>query len=415
MIKNRWSCSIFLLHVFLLVFIQAEAQLQKIYLHPKAAGSEKQSQFVDSIRFIPLEVKEDVRIGNYNNITVTANHFLIIDYPEKNILLYSREGKFVKRISYKKLGENFYPAYHQHTNRLIFFGNNKNYALTAKDRIKIMLDWGNPRNKKYFKKYAIDLSDSSFAIQKQTPTVQDVSRANHFFDDYYWQGQITTSPLYKDSLDYELKLYRNHQLVKQFFPYNSINEPRFLFTEAYTNFNKTDTPFVHMVTRPYCDTVYRMVNDSLFPAYQLVLPFENSLPASFYSQPFKNKTDRENFERNNGWMFRQVYNFYETPRFIFFVVGYFSNAEAYLYQKQTNQTIKAKNIRPDSSQYNLSLLGDFSFERKGSRFYKTRKAGELLSFFDQHKTVPVPKELQAFFNTNPHKDAQVIVEYKLKN
>ena len=42
----------------LLVSHFAQSQLQKIYLHPKAAGNEKQSKFVDSIRFIPLEIKE---------------------------------------------------------------------------------------------------------------------------------------------------------------------------------------------------------------------------------------------------------------------------------------------------------------------------------------------------------------------
>ena len=58
-------------------------------------------------------------------------------------------------------------------------------------------------------------------------------------------------------------------------------------------------------------------------------------------------------------MFRQVYNFYETPRFIYFSVGYLSNYESYIYQKQTNITYKTKNIKPDSSQYNLQVLGRF--------------------------------------------------------
>jgi len=278
-----------------------------------------------------------------------------------------------------------------------------------------MLDWSNPRNKKYFKKYAIDLSDPSFTIKKDIPAENDIIRAYHFYDDLYWQGQITTSELYNDSLDYEFKIYKNKELVKGFFPYNHINETRFLYAEENVGVSYTDTPNVHIITRPYCDTIYKVINDSLFPVCQLVLPLENSLPPSFFTRPFKNKTDRENFRRNNGWMLRQIYNFYETPRFIYFSVSYLSNYESYIYQKQTNITYKIKNIKPDSTQYNLHLLGDYGLSRKGDRFYISQKAGDLLTFFAQYKNVQPPKELESFLQSNPHATTPVIVEFKLKN
>lgn len=399
----------------LLISIFAQSQLQKIYLHPKASGSEKQSKFVDSIRFIPLEIKEDIELTAYNSIDVTRHYFLIKDYIGKRIFIYSKNGNFIKKISYKKLGEGISPVYDEHSERIVFFGNNKNYVLTPRDRLKITLDWSNPRNKKYFKKYAIDLNDTTFTIQKDIPDENDIIHAYHYHDGSYWQGQITTSELYEDSADYEFKIFKNHKLAKGFFPYNHFNETRFLYTEETMIVNKTDIPYIHMITRPYYDTIYRVINDSLSPAYQLVLPLENSLPPSFFTRPFKNKTDRENFRRNNGWMFHQVYNFYETPLFIYFSVGYLSNYESYIYQKQSKITYKAKNIKPDSTQYNLQLLGDYSFSRKGDRFYKTQKAGDLLSFFSQNKNVPVPKELEIFLKSNPHATTPVIVEFKLKN
>lgn len=158
-----------------------------------------------------------------------------------------------------------------------------------------------------------------------------------------------------------------------------------------------------------------MINDSLFPVCQLVLPLENSLPPSFFTKPFKNKTERENFERNNGWMLSQVYNFYEAPRFIFFSVNYLSNYESYIYYKETNNTYKVKNIKPDSSQYNLQVFGDYGLTRNGDRFYKSQKAEDLLTFFAQNKNVPVPKELESFLQSNPHATTPIIVEFKLKN
>lgn len=390
------------------------SQIQKIYLHPKAVGSGKQSQFVDSVRFIPLE-KGGVEAGSYNNIRITEKYFLIVDYPNKIFFLYAKNGSFIKKVSFKKLGESFFPGYNEQTNQIVFFGNNKNYALTPKDALKIRLDWNNPRSKKYFSKYTINLNDTSFTFKKEMPTKNDIVHAYHFYNDFYWQGQILTSPLYKDSLDYEFKIYKDDQLIKAFFPYNHVNETRFLYANESASFNETDTPYIHFITRPFCDTIYKMVYDSLFPAYQLVLPLENSLPASFFTKPFKNQTERENFNRNNGWMLHQVYSFYETKKLMFFVVSYLSNYEYYIYDKRTSVTYKAKNIKADSSQYNLQLLSDFSVIRKNDKFYKIQKAGDLVSFFEQNKNVPIPKDLEGFLKTNPPAATPVIVEFKLKN
>jgi hypothetical protein len=277
------------------------------------------------------------------------------------------------------------------------------------------LDWDNARNKKYFKRYVIDLNDPSFAIKKSTPTRNDITGSYPFYDDHYWQGGVTTSPLYKDSLDYEIKIYKGNQLVKSLFPYNRINEPKFLYAQESATFSKTDKPFANFIMRPYCDTIYKMVKDSIFPAYQLVTPLENSLPPSFFTQPFKNKTERENFSRNNGWMIHEVYNFYDTKNCIFLLVQYLSNLEMYIYQKQTNVTYKVKNIKADSSQYNLQLFTDYNYQRKGDWFYKTQKAGDLLAYFKQHKDVPVPKELEGFIKSNPSEAAPIIVAFKFKN
>lgn len=399
----------------LLISTAANSQVQKIYLNPKATVTEKQSKFIDSIRFIPLQMGEGVQVGAWNYVEVTDKYFFIVHYPDKTILLYTRDGAFVKKISYKKLGENFSPRFEEHTNRIVFFGNNKNYTLTPRDEIKIALDWSNPRNKKYFKKYFIDLNDASLAIQKDIPGQNDIIHANYYYEDFYWQGEINTSPLYRDSLDHEFKLYKNNRLVKGFFPYNRISEPRFLYREQNVSFENTDIPYIHHLTRPFCDTIYKMSGDSLFPIYKLVLPLENSLPPWFYTKPFKSKTERENFERNNGWMLRQVYNFHETPKLIFFSVGYLSNGESYIYQKQTNVTYRTRNIKPDSSQYNLQLLPRFGSMRKGDRFYKTIKAEDLVAFFEQNKNVPVPKELESFLKSKPSGAAPIIIEFKLKN
>lgn len=349
------------------------------------------------------------------NVDVTANYIMIIKYADKEVILYTKTGRFVKRINYKKVGDYFYPLYDERNDQLVFFGNNQNYQLTSRDRIKIKLDWSNPRNKKYFKKYRIDLKDTTFTIKKDIPQQNDILNAHYYYDDIYCMGNITTSELYKDSLDYELKLYKGNQLIKSYFPYNHVNEAKYLYAEEVISRNPTDTPYIQFISRPYCDTIYKLVKDSLLPAFQIVLPLENSLPASFFTKPFKNKTDRENFKRNNGWMFHQVYTFFETPRFIYFLMAYQSNYETYLYQKNNNAICKVKNIKPDSSQYNLQLFDQYGNSLKQGKFYKTLKAGDILPFFEKNKTVPVPKELESFIKSDPPATTPVIIEFTLKS
>jgi hypothetical protein len=401
--------------IALLFFFPGYAQPRKIYLHPKSVAIEKQSKFVDSIRFIPLEMKEGFELSSNYNINIAGKYILLVDYMNKTLLMYSKEGKFVKSINYKKLGESFYPSYNQLKDQIVFFGNNKNYSLTSKDLVKIRMDWNDPRNKKYFRKYTIDLKDPSLTIKKETPDEKDIVQIHHLYGDYYLQGQITVSPLFENSLDHELKIYRNNTLVKTYFPYNRANEPRFMFSQEYVSLNRTSTDSINFITRPYCDTIYKMIGDSVSPAYQLVLPLENTLPSSFYSRPFKNKTERENFQRNNGWAMRQVHSFYETPKFISFMVGYLANYDAYIYDKEKDITYKAKNIKSDTSQYNLQLFSNFGLMREGDKLYRAQKAADILPFFEQNKNVPIPGELQEFIKSKPLPATPVVVEFKLKN
>ena len=79
----------------------AQALLQKLFLNPKSTATILQSKIIDSIHFIPLQ-QEGGKLSKYNNVQVTKDYFLIIDYPDKRILLYKKDGKFVKNISYKK-------------------------------------------------------------------------------------------------------------------------------------------------------------------------------------------------------------------------------------------------------------------------------------------------------------------------
>lgn len=415
LLRNRSSLPVFLIGCCFFVNSIRAQQVEKIYLNPKSPVIQKQTSFVDSLQFTAFESVAGVSFNEYANVRLTHAYFLVTDYTAGFLYIYTKKGAFVKKINFKSLTNDLYPAYNAKTNEIVFFGNNNNYTLTSKDRVKIQLDWSNERNLKYFKKYVIDLSDTSFEIKKAKPDKYNLIGAYAFYADQYIQTKITTSPLYKDSTGYEVNLYKNEKLVKNYFPYNRVNEPRFLFSEENVSVPSSGSPNISYLMRPYCDTVYKLVEDRLSPVYHLVMPVENSLPATFFTDVSVTKTERENFKRNNGWAFHQIRDFYETSRLIYITISFFSHYEVFVYDKQTQTAYNATKIKGDSQQYNLSLLTAYNVTRAGHKFYKLLKADVMISFFRQNPTIAVPKELTALLQGNPDKNVPILVAFTLKD
>jgi len=413
-VRNQFFWPVFLIGCCFCVNALQAQQIEKVYINPKNPAVQKQSGFVDSIQFTPFESAAGVSFNEYANVRLTHTYFLVTDYTAGFLYIYTKKGAFVKKINFKSLTNNLYPSYNAKTNEIVFFGNNNNYTLTSKDRVKIQLDWSNERNLKYFKKYVIDLSDTSFEIKKAKPDKYNLIGAYAFYADQYIQTEITTSPLYKDSTGYEVNVYEN-ELVKNYFPYNRVNEPRFLFSEESVSVTSSGSPNISYLMRPYCDTVYKLVEGRLSPVYHLVMPVENSLPATFFTDASVTKTERENFKRNNGWTFHQILDFYETSRLIYITISFFSHYEVFVYDKQTQTAYNATKIKGDSKQYNLSLLTSYNVTRTGHKFYKLLKADVLISFFRQNPDIAVPKELAAFLQGNPDKNVPILVAFTLKD
>lgn len=414
LVRNQFFWPVFLIGCCFCVNALQAQQIEKVYINPKNPAVQKQSGFVDSIQFTPFESAAGVSFNEYANVRLTHTYFLVTDYTAGFLYIYTKKGAFVKKINFKSLTNNLYPSYNAKTNEIVFFGNNNNYTLTSKDRVKIQLDWSNERNLKYFKKYVIDLSDTSFEIKKAKPDKYNLIGAYAFYADQYIQTEITTSPLYKDSTGYEVNVYEN-ELVKNYFPYNRVNEPRFLFSEESVSVTSSGSPNISYLMRPYCDTVYKLVEGRLSPVYHLVMPVENSLPATFFTDASVTKTERENFKRNNGWTFHQILDFYETSRLIYITISFFSHYEVFVYDKQTQTAYNATKIKGDSKQYNLSLLTSYNVTRTGHKFYKLLKADVLISFFRQNPDIAVPKELAAFLQGNPDKNVPILVAFTLKD
>ncbi len=392
------------------------AQPTKIYLNPKTAGSANQSMFIDSVRLYPLEDADNNSPGQYSSLSVSNDYFIVQSYVDKELLIYTRAGKYIKKVSYKKLGRDASPRYDYAKNQVIFFLANKNYTLTEKDKIDIRKNFTDKKNRKYYKKYIIDLKDSSFTIQKSTPTSFDILNAYNLKDDYYSTYEINVNKNYKDSIDYEVKIYKDNKFISGYFPYNKQQEIRYLFDRsigAYTQ--PTNSADVFYITRPYVDTIYSLTNGIITPVYQVVLPMENSLPKYFFDKAFKSRTEKENFQRNNGKLMRQIYSVHESPRFAFFSIGFFANYGQYMYDKKTNASYSIAKIKPDSLNYYLPLFSQNFGNRYENKFYSLVTPEQLKSVYKQNKDriAKLPGELQYCLKDSANL-RPVIAEYIIK-
>ncbi|MEO7308995.1 MAG: hypothetical protein ABIX01_01245 [Chitinophagaceae bacterium] len=399
----------------LLLSLPSFSQLRKIYFSPKAARGGNQSLFIDSIRIIPLERIPGVEIdGEYVYPIITDKYIIMKIYNSSKIYLFDREGKFLKEIADKKF-KNQSAGYDKLTNKIIVRSHNKNYTLTERDWLKVSIDYANPRNKKYYKKYEVDLDDPELKVTKSDVNPYEILDASPFYKDYFYNTNIVVSDLFKDTLDYELKIYKNKQPIRSFFPYDKQKEPRHFYGNGNISISSTGFDSIKLFTRPYYDTIYKLQGDSIFPIARMVLPQENSLPTSFFSDPFKNKTARENFEANSGWLMKQIHNFSENNRFIFLTISFFGNYGRYAYDKKTQIAYDYKKIKADSTQYNLPILQAGGTQKDKGRYYAYVKLDALKAAFNKNRDMPWPDSVKAIAADKERFFNSALVEYVFKN
>ncbi|MFT3979513.1 MAG: hypothetical protein QM687_03520 [Ferruginibacter sp.] len=395
------------------------AQPEKIYFNPRAAVAEKQSKFIEVTDYVPLQETAEP-INNYSNLILTTQYIILNEYSLKRLSFFTREGKFVKKIELKKYGQPQI-IYDKAKERLCFNIQNKNYILTPKDLQEIKADYSNPKNKKYFKNYVIDLSDSSLMIRKTAMDPYQAIGAYRYYDDYFYLSDINTGNAKTDSIGYEFQLLENYLPVRSFFPFDKRTDARFknpsLFSTPHAYFFATDTPYKKFVSRPYNTSIYQLVKDSIWPAYDFMLPLDISIPSSFFEKGFRSAAERDAFQNNNGKMFNSFLAFNVTPRYIFFSVLYMQGFESYIYEKRTQQFYKNKMVKADSTQFNIPLLGSGPGQQEDLLYYAIIKPETLFGFYEKNKdkNIVYPPRLEAYLKAGSKNANPVLVAYKIKD
>lgn len=389
---------------------------EKIYFEPKSASGGKQSDFIVYNATIAFETTAESRFDKYSSIFPTKNYFVVCDNSAKKILLFSKTGRFIKKIKSKKRLDDFW--YNEQTDRLEIVTGNKMYRLTNKDNAQIQEDYMNPKNRKYFQKYVIALDDTiNLSAKKEKIAQKDILEPLPYINGMHIFNKVTVNKDFTATEDYELKIYKGDSLLKQYFKYDKKNDPRYIYTGAET----AVTPAMHAnerwVTHAYDYKIYALKNDSLYEVFDLILPMERAIPNNFFSREFRNKTEKNNYLRQNQKLVKQIYVYSLSKKYINFNLQSMTyDTQEFIYDTKTKVFYNYDKINADSLTFYLPLLKSQQL-KDGAVTYALLTAEEALKALEAGKKEKInyPPLLEAYLKTATAETNPVLINFTYKD
>jgi hypothetical protein len=389
---------------------------EKIYFEPKSASGGRQSDFINFNGVVIFETTSESKFDRYSRIIPTKNFFVVCDYSAKKIFVFDREGRFIKKFGNKLDFGRL--TYNEKKDGLEMVSSNKMYRLTNKDNTQILEDYRNPKNLKYFRKYFIDLTDTlHFTVHKQKIEQADILNPVPYTDGMYFVNQVTVDNNFAKKEDYELKIYRGDSLLKQYFKYDKKKDSRYIFDRASVSITPSLKQDQKWITHPYDYTIYALQKDSLYKVYDFVLPLDRAAPADFFTKEFQNRTEKDNYLRQNRKLVKQFYVYNLSARYLNFTMQTMMyETQQFIYDTKTRIFYNYDKISPDSSTYYLPLSKNLAFN-DGSTIYARISAEDALKIFEDHKkdTVQYPPLLEAYLKTATAGSNPVLINFNYRN
>jgi hypothetical protein len=402
--------AIIIIRLPLLAFNQTP---KEIFFSPDLARGMPQSKILDSLQFIVLKNPNNYSFDNWGYFIYTDEYIIYYLGETRQMFFFKNNGDFVTKKSLKKYNpQNF--MYDKPKKQLIIKSTNKNYKLIEKDLRKIEEDPDNTANKKYFKNYALSLSNINAAPALMPYSKLDVLDRDVLADSMLAVTQNKTSKYYKDTTGYEISLYKNNEAIAKFLPYNRKTEMKYKYSFEGDNIIR-EGKNNFLISRPYDYTIYRANLDSIWPAYSFKVPMNYALPKKFLMSDFKNKAEYQNFKTNNGNLIYQIVMNNSLDSLLVFQVLQFNDYKFYIIKEHSEIYYSLQKITPDSSTWFLPILGNGMGELRHNRFYTSISSKDLLDIAKNHPDQKYPEPLATQVKTLKENDPPVVVTFTLKS
>lgn len=339
------------------------SNVKEIRIDPRQALAEelKASDVFKSIKYLPLETKNESIFGRIDQLEITKDYFIILDEVHERvngrgkseILLFTKDGKFKSKL------KGFRTGY--------FTVNEAEKRITVRDYDSKDLFFHFDFSGKLLKKEKEPFfSPSVFYLNENLIAHYRHYRKPQKHESFLANKDLETKNLILTDKDFNIKA--------SYFPFDTTTIGDELLFGTVINFSG-NTGQVYF-TQGYDHSIYRFDKTKLIRDYKFVFPLQYTLPPDFLTNKalFEKRID---YLRNRQTLVNSIANVFKAGDLLTFHLKLPSIPEhVYLYKFDTDKLIAFNNIKTDDRSFHLPL-GEYIHGTDGKFFYSSVNAKAL--------------------------------------
>lgn len=329
---------------------------QTLYFDPASTIGAPASRLFESITYVPLETTRQSLFGQISRLVVTPQYFIIFDYDTQGLYFFDKSGKFIKKYKDDKYTVSSM-QWMEKENALYLLQINKNFRPTEQERDELVRNPFSKNSMKYGRSVYYSLAD----IQKEQITelpgfTISMTNPSYLAPDQWVYSLVLADKNAKDSIDYELKLSDGSKTTGAYFPFAK-RTSSYLSEPGNIEFFSTGNPRALFFTRAYNYSIYQLTSDSVTTLYNFVLPFENTVPKTFFTNEFSSRNELRSYKQMNPGYVWRINGLVPIQNYLFFSLDYQKRDRRFLFDKASNRFYNINRITADSSNAFLPVMG----------------------------------------------------------
>lgn len=396
-----WRIKYVVILLTLLVFSIVSLAQRKIRIDPALAKGASVSEVFREVSYLPLETTKNSRFGRIDQLIVTDEYYIILDYDTNSILIFYKSGKFHSKIK-GRVVSNADPF-----SRIRFVSVNK----AAKE---LSFKAG---------EFRINVYDFNGRFIRDEMIIE----ARDF---YYFRNEVVVFSSFnlkqlKDGINpksYELIWQKRNTTYKQGFDYDVSNPVFAVGDRLYqgpTQFSDSGYDSLIYFSRPYDYNIYSITPDSIWSQFLFVFPLSVSVPKDFTeSKIYFNKRFLYLVKQNPNIIY-SVNRFLKIGDILSFSLSNnnpLGNSN-FLFNETTNSLFSLNEIFADSTNFYLpvkSLISPGILTAHDGYFFSGVSSAEMFTARDlaKKKGVLYSKEIAQFFSRGSKSQNPVIIRIR---
>jgi len=353
-----------------------------INIDPQQSISLRTSDFVESVQFIALETIQGSELSEIAQIESLSDRYIILDRNTSQILFFTKEGKFLKKISPDSKGLPY---------------RYKKIPCFTIDRAQKKI-YFNDLESSY--KFEFNL-DGIFLRMYPKDKIDYLIRESHYLNDFRINYFAYKSSPEKEKMPHNIVVFKDDALMHSYLPFNPTVIDRYdVYGSNRYFFESSDKLFF---TKPYDETVY-CFDDSgeMLQAFRFKFPDSLRIPKDFTSS-LEYLGGRKSFIKKNSNKIYLITNFFQTGENLIFklVGGAFS--DQFIYDLSNKSLVSLTNYLSDSTTNFLPVFGRNIIDVDTDMVLSALPAKQFVNLINNHSKHggnihALPTEMQKIYN-----------------